>query len=93
MAYIRKRFPRAEIYGLTRTFTEGNQRRVFPGVICAGVRRIVSVIGGNDQEIVRTHRGFDLGPARIEMFQRARIAFSVAAMTVKHVEVNQVREN
>ena len=40
--------------------------------------------------VVIAHRGFNLRQARIEMFERSRIAFGVAAVAVKHVEVDQV---
>ena len=51
------------------------------------------MIGGDHHHVVVTHRGFDLGQARIEVFERFRVAFGVAAVTVEHVEIDEVRED
>ena len=51
------------------------------------------MIGGDDHQIAFVHRGLDLRPARIEMFQRAGITFRVTTMTVEHVKVYEVRKD
>src|SRR5207247_11210922 len=93
VAYVRERLARAKIYSQARVLAEDHQGRVFARVICAGVSRIISVIGGNDQEIIVAHRALNLWPARIEMLERARIALGVAAMAVEQVEIKQVRKD
>ncbi len=49
---VRQRSTRAQINSRFRAFAKDNQRSIFAGMVCASVRRVVSVIGGNHYEIV-----------------------------------------
>ncbi len=80
----------AEVYAGTGGLAVDQQGRVFARVVGAGKGRIVSVIGGDHHQIVVAHRGFDLRQTRVEVFERSGVAFSVATMAVKHVEVDEV---
>ena len=42
---------------------------------------------------VRLGSGFDLGQAAIEMFEGTRVAFRVATVAVKHVEIDKVAKD
>ena len=83
----------AEIHARTGAFSKHQQRRVLARVVRTGKRRIVSVIRCDHHEIIVTHRGFNLRQTRVEVLERFRVTFRVAAMPVKHVEVNKVRED
>src|SRR2546427_432963 len=46
-----------------------------------------------DKQIPVIHCSFNLRQTRIEMFECARKAFSVATVAVEHVEINQIRKD
>ena len=55
--------------------------------------RVAAMVGGDQRKIARAQRGAQFGQARIERFQRGRIARHVAAVAVERVEVDEVGED
>ena len=45
------------------------------------------------EPVIIAHGGFNLRPSGIEMLQRAGIPFRIAPVSIKHVEVNEIRKN
>ena len=51
------------------------------------------MIGGDHHHVVVTHRRLDLRQSCVEMLERFRVAFRVAAVAIQHVEIDEVRED
>ena len=62
-------------------------------VICAAPRRVAAVIGGEHEQVAVAHHGQRLRHARIECFQRCRVARNVAPVAEIGVEVDEVGEH
>lgn len=56
-------------------------------------RRIATVIGGQNQNIVAVQSAFDSGQMPVQIFERLCVSFRVVAVTVQHVRVNEIDEN
>ena len=77
-----------------RTPAPDNQHgHVLARMIGARRRRIVAVIGGDDEQIRRPQVRQQRGEPRVEALEIARVAGDVVAMPVERVEVDEVRED
>ena len=54
---------------------------------------IAAVIGGDQQQIGGAQRGEKRAEQRVEFLERTREAFHILAVSVEHVEIDQVGEN
>ena len=83
----------AEVYAAAHVGPGRQQGHVFARVVGAGNGRVAPVVGGEDREIVRPQRAFELRQPGIELFERAAVAFDIVAMPVLLVEIDQVHED
>ena len=72
---------------------EGQDRHLLAGVVGAAPGRVVAVVGGQDQQIVRAQRGDELGQPGVEGLERRGVAGDVAAVAVDRVEIDEVGED
>src|ERR1043166_9678387 len=72
---------------------KNKERYLFTCVIRSPKRRIVSVIGGDHNEIFWLHRSRETAEPLIEFQQDIRVASHVAAMSVEHVEIDKICED
>jgi len=88
--------------GIARTNADGarlhprpetQDRHAFTGMVGAPPCGIAAVIGGQQNEIACFELLGDRRQPVIEGLQRCRIARDIAAMTVKHVEIDEVGED
>ncbi len=59
-------------------------------MVRARVSRIVSVVSGENEEIVLVHHLIYFPESDVEFFERACEAVHIATMAVKHVEIDEV---
>src|SRR3954451_24532205 len=72
---------------------EHHQRHFLSGVIGAAPRRIVAVVSSDDDEILLVAAREETGEPFIEGDECRGITGEVAAMTVEHVELDEIRED
>ena len=72
---------------------QDHQRHLLTGVIGALPGRIVSVVGGDDHEIILVDLAEKRREPMIEFDEGARVAGNIAAVSEEHVEIDQVRED
>ena len=63
------------------------------GMIEAAEGRVVAVVGGDDAEVLRLQRGFDVEQPAVERFEAGRIAGNVAAVAPLGVEIDEIDED
>ena len=83
----------AEIGAGTGSRAAHEQRHVLARVIRARRRRIVAVVGGDDEQVVGTQLRQELAQPRVEALEVPRVALDVVAMPVDRVEVDEVGED
>ena len=93
LAEIREGLPGAQVHAGADAGAGHEQRDVLPRVIGARRRRIVAMVGRDDEEIVVAQLREELGQPHVEALEVARVALDVVAVAVLRVEVDQVRED
>ena len=85
----------AEIDAGGQTRRVSQDRDIFARVIGGGIDGvgIAAVVGGDDKQIGFLQSGEERAEERVEFFEGAREAFDVFAMAVKHVEIDEIRED
>src|SRR5882672_5451767 len=91
-AQVREGPARAEVDAGANVRPGDDERHVLPRMIGARRRRIVAVVGCDDQHVVVPQLREEPGQAGVEPFEVPRVAFHVVAMAVLGVEVDEVRE-
>ena len=71
---------------------QDKKRNLLAGVVGPAKRRVVPVVGGDDDEVVRLHDFEKIAEPAIEFRQRLRVTGHVAPMAEEHVEIDQIRE-
>ena len=90
---IGKRAPRPEIHAGADTRAGDENRDVLARVIGAGRRRIVAVIGGDDQQIRFPQRRQHVTEALVEALEVVGVARDVVAVPVQRIEVHEIDED
>ena len=84
--------------GLTHTDRPGcsvmfhEQRHLLARMVRAAKSRVIAMIGGDDDQVLGLAAGKETREPLVELPQRIRVAVDVAAVTVQHVEIDQVHE-
>lgn len=58
-----------------------------------GVGRVTAVVGGHHQDITLTHPGNEIGNKLVELGRGGGVACHIAAVAVKHIEIDEVDES
>jgi hypothetical protein len=72
---------------------QNHQRHFLPSVVRPAPRRVVSVIGGENDEVFVVAARKEFREPAVELHQRAQVTRRVAAMSEKRVKIDEVGED
>src|SRR5450432_1417608 len=79
-----------EVHARPRLRARRQQRDVLPAMVGGWRRRVATVVGGEDGQIVRTQGALEFRHPGVELLERVAVAFDIVAVAELLVEIDQI---